>query len=64
MIAEHESPCEALKELQQEVKKHGEELAKASTNFAVINTKLNLIIGIMVFIGTAVGGVVVSILFS
>ena len=51
------------RELQDEVKKHRTELAKGDIRFAVIDTKLNLIIAIMAFLGAAVGGVVVSMLF-
>ena len=56
-------PCESVRELQDEVKKHRTELAKGDIRFAVIDTKLNLIIAIMAFLGAAVGGVVVSMLF-
>lgn len=43
---------------------HRDSLARSDTKFAVIDTKLNLIIGIMSFMGAAVGGVVVSMLFT
>lgn len=63
-IPGHDCPCEPVRELQAEVKKHRLELAKGDVRFAVIDTKLNLIIAIMAFLGAAVGGVVVSMLFS
>jgi len=57
-------PYEYVRELQDEVKKHRTELAKGDIRFAVIDTKLNLIIAIMAFLGAAVGGVVVSMMFA
>ena len=57
-------PCDSVRELQNEVKKHRTELAKGDIRFAVIDTKLNLIIAIMAFLGAAVGGVVVSMMFA
>ena len=57
-------PCPALLELREIVDDHRDSLARSDTKFAVIDTKLNLIIGIMSFMGAAVGGVVVSMLFT
>jgi hypothetical protein len=62
-VEEKQCPCESVRELQAEIKKHRTELAKGDIRFAVIDTKLNLIIAIMAFLGAAVGGVVVSMLF-
>jgi len=63
-INEHGSPCEPLKELQKEVEKHGLELAKGATNFAVINTKLNMIIAVMGVLGVAICSVMVKYMFQ
>ena len=63
-IPEHGSPCESLKELQKEVEKHGLELAKGTTNFVVINTKLNMIIAVMGVLGVAICSVMAKYMFQ
>lgn len=55
--------CDALKELEKRVDDHDDRLAKVDTNFAVVNVKLNLIIGIMSAVGVALAGVVVKMIF-
>ena len=45
-----ESKCKALTELEKRVDEHDERLAKGDMSFAVINVKLNLILGIYKFI--------------
>ena len=47
-------PCEAVKELQKIVSEHDKQLGKGCTQFAVINTKLNIITGILSAVGLAV----------
>lgn len=47
-------PCEAVKELQKIVSEHDKRLGKGDTQFAVINTKLNIIMGILSAVGLAV----------
>jgi hypothetical protein len=51
-------------ELKDIVDDHRDSLAKSDTKFAVIDTKLNLVIAIMAFLGASVGGVFVSMLFT
>lgn len=63
-MEEKQCPCEPVRVLQEEMKQACKELAKGDTKFAVIDTKLNLIIAIMAFLGASVGGVVVSMLFA
>ena len=55
--------CDALKELEKRVDGHDERLAKGDTNFAVVNVKLNLILGVLSTVGVAVVGVLIKMLF-
>lgn len=59
----NECPCEAVKELQKIVSNHEQQLNKGNVQFAVINTKLNVVIGVMAAVGVAFCGVVVHMLF-
>lgn len=45
--------CDALKELEKRVDDHDDRLAKGDTSFAVVNVKLNLILGVLPY-GTKV----------
>lgn len=56
-------PCEAVKHLQKIVDEHEKQLNRGDVQFAVINTKLNVVIGVMAAIGVAFCGVVVKMLF-
>ena len=56
-------PCEAVKHLQKIVEEHDKQLNHGSVQFAVINTKLNVVIGVMAAIGVAFCGVIVKMLF-
>lgn len=56
-------PCEAVKELRTIVDQHEKRLAEGSTQFAVINTKLNLVLGVMCTIGVALCGVIIKMIF-
>ncbi len=58
-----ETACKALKELEKRVDNHDERLAKGDTDFAVVNVKLNLILGVMSAVGVAMAGVLVRMLF-
>lgn len=60
---EERCPCEAVKELQKIVNEHEKRLADGSTQFAVINTKLNVVLGVLSCVGVAVCGTVVALLF-
>lgn len=55
--------CKALEELTKRVDDHDDRLAKSDTNFAVVNVKLNLVIGILSTIGVAIAGVIVKMIF-
>lgn len=55
--------CDALKELEKRVDDHDDRLAKSDTNFAVVNVKLNLILGVLSAVGVALAGVVVKMIF-
>ena len=63
MEKEKECPCEAVKHLQEIVEGHEKQLNKGAVQFAVINTKLNVVIGVMAAIGVAFCGVIVKMLF-
>ncbi len=39
-------------------------LTQGSVEFAKLNVKMNIVLGILAFIGTACGGVIVKILFG
>lgn len=63
-------PCEAVRELknivgqhEKHLQRHDEQLCKGTTNFAVINTKLNIVLGVLAVVGTAVCGVVIKMMF-
>ena len=67
MVTEKESmrecPCEAVKELKSIVERHEQQLVKGSVQFAVINTKLNIVLGVMAAVGVALCGVIVKMIF-
>lgn len=56
-------PCDTVVELKKEVDDHRDRLAKGDTKFAVLCTKLNILIGILAAIGVALLGVCVQVLF-
>ena len=58
-----ECPCEAVKELKSIVERHEQQLAKGSVQFAVINTKLNIVLVVMAAVGVALCGVIVKMIF-
>lgn len=39
-------------------------LSQGSIEFAKLNVKMNIVLGVMAFIGTALGGVLVKLLFG
>jgi len=55
--------CKALETLEKRVDSHDERLAKGDTNFAVVNVKLNLILGVLSAVGVALAGVIVKMIF-
>lgn len=61
-------PCEAVEQLIELVNqhdnrldKHGERLERGNVDFAVINTKLNIVMAVMAAIGVAICGAVVGL---
>ena len=63
MEEKKDCPCDAVKHLQEIVENHEKELNKGAVQFAVINTKLNVVIGVLASIGVAFCGVIVKMLF-
>lgn len=57
-------PCETVRELEKTVDRQRTQLAKGETQFAVINTKLNLIMWVLSAVGVAVIGVVVKLIMA
>lgn len=62
-------PCEAVEQLielvnQHETRldKHDERLERGNVDFAVINTKLNIVMAVMAAIGVAICGAVVGLI--
>lgn len=62
-------PCEAVEQLIQLVNqhedrldKHDERLERGNVDFAVINTKLNIVMAVMAAIGVAICGAVVGLI--
>ena len=65
---EQTCPCYAVQDLEQVVQqhtvqlaKHEERLGRGNIEFAVISTKLNIIMAILAAVGVAVCGAVISI---
>ena len=62
-------PCEAVRHLaeivekqEERLEKHEKRLSDGTTNFAVINTKLNFMLAVLGTIGVAVAGVLVKMI--
>lgn len=64
MHEEEKCPCDAVKELKTLVMEHEKLLAKGSTHFAVINTKLNTMIGVMAAVGIGLIGIILPMAFK
>lgn len=63
----NDCPCEAVRHLaeivekqEERLEKHEKRLSDGTTNFAVINTKLNFMLAVLGTIGVAVAGVLVK----
>lgn len=61
-------PCEAVQQLielvnqhEDRLDKHDERLERGNVDFAVINTKLNIVMAVMAAIGVAICGAVVGL---
>lgn len=57
-------PCQTVKDLEKQVEEQRSQLAKGETQFAVINTKLNLIMGVLGTVGAALVGVVIKLMMG
>lgn len=57
-------PCDTVKELEKQVDEQRSQLAKGETQFAVINTKLNLIMGVLGTVGAALVGIVIKLMMG
>lgn len=55
-------PCEAVRMLEKQVEEQRVQLAKADTQFAVILTKLNLIMGIVGTVGATLAGIIIKMI--
>ena len=62
-------PCEAVRHLaeivekqEERLEKHEKRLSDGTTNFAVINTKLNFMLAVLSTVGVAVAGVLVKMI--
>ena len=64
MSDEEKCPCAAVMELKEIVKQHDDLINKGHTNFAVIDTKLNTMIGALAAIGLGILGIVLPMLFG
>lgn len=63
----NDCPCEAVRHLaeivekqEERLEKHEKRLSDGTTNFAVINTKLNFMLAVLSTVGVAVAGVLVK----
>jgi len=61
---EKDCPCDAVKELKAIVERHDNQLGDGKVQFAVINTKLNVVIGVFTTIGVALCGILIKFLFE
>lgn len=57
-------PCQTVKDLEKQVDEQRSQLAKGETQFAVINTKLNLIMGVLGTVGAALVGIIVKMMMT
>ena len=57
-------PCDTVRELEKKVEEQKDKLAKGETQFAVINTKLNLIMGVLGTVGAALVGIIVKMMMG
>ena len=57
-------PCQTVKDLEKQVDEQRSQLAKGETQFAVINTKLNLIMGVLGTVGAALVGIIVKMMIA
>lgn len=61
---EKNCPCQTVKDLEKQVDEQRKQLAKGETQFAVINTKLNLIMGVLGTVGASLVGIIIKLMMS
>lgn len=59
---EKKCPCQTVLDLEKQVDEQRSQLAKGETQFAVINTKLNLIMGVLGTVGAALVGIILKMM--
>lgn len=57
-------PCEAVRKLEKIVERHDRRLDEGNVQFAVISTKLNIIMAVMSAVGVALAGAIVALVFK
>ncbi len=55
--------CSVVKDLKKTIEEQAEKIIDCQIKFATINTKLNLVVGILSAIGVAMLGVIMKIMF-
>lgn len=63
MPEKNECPCEAVRKLEKIVERHDKRLDDGNVQFAVISTKLNIIMAVVGAVGVALAGSIVALIF-
>lgn len=63
MPEKNDCPCEAVRELKKIVEQHDKRLDDGNVQFAVISTKLNIIMAVVGAVGVALAGSIVALIF-
>lgn len=63
MNDKNDCPCEAVKRLEAIVERHDKRLDDGNVQFAVISTKLNIIMAVVGAVGVALAGSIVALIF-
>lgn len=59
----NDCPCEAVRKLEKIVERHDKRLDDGNVQFAVISTKLNIIMAVVGAVGVALAGSIVALIF-
>lgn len=59
----NDCPCEAVRKLEKIVERHDRRLDEGNVQFAVISTKLNIIMAVVGAVGVALAGSIVALIF-
>ena len=59
----NDCPCEAVRKLEKIVERHDRRLDDGNVQFAVISTKLNIIMAVGGAVGVALAGSIVALIF-